>query len=66
MTTEWQDVVPLEWTPFSRPLRVACCDCGLVHEIDFKVEDGKEYVKFRRDNRTTGQLRRWRRRPTDD
>ena len=39
-----------------------CCDCGLVHKIDFKLENhGKnKVIMFRafRDNRATGQARR--------
>ena len=60
---DWEEVVPLEWTPFSRPLKIACCDCGLVHKIDFKTVNGKSYVKLDRDCRATGQLRRWRKHP---
>lgn len=45
-----------------RPLegyRMACCDCGLVHHLQFRIDDNGN-VNFRaaRDNRATGQLRR--------
>jgi len=70
------------WTRWVSPImtkyRMACCDCGLVHDIEFKIvkvvmknKDGSfEYEdinssKFRiifrgkRNNRSTGQVRRW-------
>ena len=34
--------------------RIRCCDCGLVHEFDIKL-----LVSIKRDNRSTGQVRRW-------
>jgi len=37
----------------------ACCDCGLVHRLWWKIVDGKLYMKCRRDKRCTAQLRRW-------
>ena len=39
---------------------MACCDCGLVHTIEFRVTDDGEAVQFRvrRNNRSTAQLRR--------
>jgi hypothetical protein len=52
--------------------RMACCDCGLVHNIDFKIVKANEEVNgfktsdfdrpaFRvfRNNRLTGQIRRY-------
>jgi len=51
-----------EWTR-QRNFRFACCDCGLVHVLDFKIEHtpffAKLFMKARRDNRATGQIRRW-------
>jgi len=46
-----------------RPYRMACCDCGLVHDIEFWVHrwpDGSDRVAMRvaRNNRSTGQVRR--------
>lgn len=42
--------------------RTRCCDCGLVHVMDFFVvqRDGKRVVLFRarRDNRATAAVRR--------
>ena len=39
--------------------RIACCDCGLVHDIIVvEEEDGKLTMAARRNNRATGQRRR--------
>ena len=37
-----------------------CCDCGLVHGINFTVKNEKLRMRFWRLNRNTGQVRRWR------
>jgi hypothetical protein len=52
-----------EWIrPVMKNYGMACCDCGLVHRIDFKVikwaRGHKVMFRARRDNRATGQLRR--------
>lgn len=50
------------WTDWVQPIlkgyKLACCDCGLVHELEFDVEDGRPIFRARRDNRATGQVRR--------
>ena len=50
------------WTEWIQPIRkgykMCCCDCGLVHQIDFRVRKGKSQFRVRRDNRSTGQVRR--------
>lgn len=44
--------------------RIACCDCGLVHTlIVHGTEKGVARISFKRDNRTTGQFRRYRKYP---
>jgi hypothetical protein len=52
-----------EWvTPVMKCYKLACCDCGLVHEIDFRltIVNKKVVLQFRvrRNNRSTGQMRR--------
>lgn len=54
------------WSRWVRPIRkgykMACCDCGLVHDMDFRiVGDKAKRIQFRvaRNNRSTGQVRRW-------
>ena len=40
-------------------LKMACCDCGLVHYMGITVLENKNVsVGFKRDKRATGQLRR--------
>lgn len=67
-----------DWTqPIMEAYKMACCDCGLVHDMEFRVvrvvkdfgdgtkkiqavENPKLTVQFRarRNNRSTGQVRR--------
>lgn len=53
-----------EWiTPVHDGYKMACCDCGLVHVMDFRVfkdSKGRLSVKFRarRNNRSTAMMRR--------
>jgi len=48
-----------EWvTPIKTGYKLACCDCGLVHKINFRVSNGKVKFQVFRDNRATGQMRR--------
>ena len=52
-----------EWVrPVESGYKMACCDCGLVHNLDFRVvEEDRPRVEFRvfRNYRSTGQIRRW-------
>lgn len=59
---------PDEWSEWVHPLpgyRFACCECGLVHEMQFDVGEGsngeKGVVIFRarRHNRATSATRRY-------
>jgi len=53
------------WTNWIRPYmhgyKFCCCDCGLVHFLQFRIVPEDFCVEFRvkRDNRATGQSRRW-------
>lgn len=52
-----------DYEPFEIPsnviYRLACCDCGLVHDMVFVSEDGKPIgVAAKRNNRATAQWRR--------
>lgn len=53
---------PGGWTDWIHPLpgyRMACCDCGLVHELEFRIDDlGRVNFRARRNNRSTAALRR--------
>lgn len=50
------------WTDWIQPVRkgykMRCCDCGLVHVLDFRVSKGRVQFRARRDQRATGQIRR--------
>jgi hypothetical protein len=54
-------VIPMS----SGTLRLGCCDCRLVHDINFNIEVNPEtkemqlVLKFYRNNRSTAQARRW-------
>ncbi len=40
---------PRGFTSWRRPFRLLeCCDCGLVHEMQYKAVDGKIYQRIRR------------------
>ena len=42
-------------------LKLACCDCGLVHYVGITIKDGRNImIGFKRDRRATAQLRRHR------
>ena len=49
-----QWVQPISSTGF----KMSCCDCGLVHNFDFRIYNGKIEFRARRNNRSTGQKRR--------
>ena len=47
--------------PVMKGYRMHCCDCGLVHVIDFKVihhgRGHKVLLRAKRDNRATNRIR---------
>jgi hypothetical protein len=48
-----------EWTrPRMRNFREQCCDCGLIHRLDFRIVDGGIEFRTRRDDRATAAARR--------
>jgi len=52
-----------EWVqPVRRGYKMACCDCGLVHIMDFRIYDGRIQFRAYRNNRSTAMLRRHRKR----
>jgi hypothetical protein len=36
----------------------ACCDCGLVHRVDYRIKDGHIEIKAERDEKATAAHRR--------
>lgn len=52
-----------EWVrPRRRMYKLTCCDCGLVHVMNFRVRDKAIEFQAFRDERATGQIRRHKRR----
>lgn len=48
-----------EWVqPVRKGYRMMCCDCGLVHELDFRIWKGHIQLRARRNNRATAARRR--------
>lgn len=39
------------------PFSEECCDCGLVHRVSYKVENGKFWVQYVVDKRATARAR---------
>ena len=55
----YADITPGEWiTPRRKGYKLACCDCGLVHEVNFRVRKGKIEFQMFRNERATKQLRK--------
>lgn len=52
---EWVEPTP------QRGHRIKCCDCGLVHVMDFRVVKGRVQFRPKRDKRATALARRSRR-----
>lgn len=44
--------------PIRRGYKLACCDCGLVHDMDVRIQKGRVQFRMARNNRSTGQVRR--------
>ena len=48
-----------EWIqPVSKGYKMACCDCCLVHTLDFRIKDGQVQFRAFRNNRSTSLMRR--------
>jgi len=48
-----------EWIyPVRKGYKFCCCDCGLVHKLDFRIKNRRIQMRAFRDNRSTGQVRR--------
>jgi len=70
MTDEFKEVPILNegkdgWTTWVLPapapgdfFRKACCDCGLTHKYEFRVEEGKIEFRVSKDDKYTSELRK--------
>ena len=48
-----------QWVqPIRRGYKLACCDCHLVHRVDFRVYRGRAQFRVFRANRSTAAMRR--------
>lgn len=48
-----------EWVqPIRKGYKLACCDCGLVHRMDFRTYAKRVQFRVYRDNRATAAIRR--------
>lgn len=48
-----------EWVqPVRRGYKLGCCDCGLVHRVDFRIHRNRVQFRAFRDSRSTGAMRR--------
>jgi hypothetical protein len=45
-------------TPKYKKFKMICCDCSLVHDVDFRVKNGKIQIKITRNNISTALARR--------
>jgi len=41
----------------AKPLLEQCCDCGLVHRVSWKIENGRILVNYMRDDKETKKAR---------
>jgi hypothetical protein len=44
--------------PLNKLYRLVCCDCGLVHDVVFVVEDGRLGMAAKRNKRATTYMRK--------
>jgi hypothetical protein len=63
MARYWEAIaVNGRWSRWVQPIRrgykFCCCDCGLVHDMDFRVSKGRAQFRVARNNRSTAQVRR--------
>jgi hypothetical protein len=48
-----------EWVqPVRKGYKMACCDCGLVHRMDFRILNGRAQFRVWRNERATALMRR--------
>lgn len=51
-----------EWVqPVRNGYKLACCDCGLVHKLNFRIRGRRIQFSAWRDERATAAVRRYKR-----
>jgi hypothetical protein len=65
MTRKYEQITAYrgEWAVWFAPnlihYRLACCDCGLVHEVQFRYRKRTSVqIRFKKNNRATAAMRR--------
>lgn len=57
--TKYKAVKDGEWIrPKRRGWKMACCDCGLVHTVNFRIKNGRIEMQAYRHGLATGGKRR--------
>ena len=57
---KYKQVQSGEWIePITKGFRLACCECSLVHNMDVRIKNGQVQWRMSRNNRATGQVRRY-------
>ena len=47
-----------EWVqPIRKGYKLSCCDCGLVHDVDFRIVNNRVQFRVRRNGKATGGMR---------
>jgi hypothetical protein len=48
---ETNQIEPGEWIqPITEGYRMSCCDCGLVHLVDFRIHEGRVQLRAYRED----------------
>lgn len=56
---KYRQEVDGEWIqPVRRNYKLACCDCGLCHRVDFRIKSGRVQFRAVRNSRSTAAKRR--------
>ena len=56
---KYYDVTDGEWIrPIKRGYKMMCCDCSLIHRMEFRIVDGTIEYRVFRDERATAAARR--------
>ncbi len=56
---ELEQVYDGQWfQPVKRGWQMGCCDCGLVHRVNFRIKHGKIQMQTYRDKKLTAAYRR--------
>jgi hypothetical protein len=55
---KYTDFKPGEWVRPSKIFHAACCDCGLVHKMEFRIAKGKPEFRMWRAKLRTKQYRK--------